>query len=112
MEPGRRSPKARNSSRSLDLWVSNVARSSDIRVSFCVADLFCTYTYVQNHGTKKGNPLDAPSMSPAPEVLPRCVKGSKVAILMAMSGRRRKRGCRSGGGSSSAVVRTYLGLRG
>jgi len=37
----------------------------DIRVSFCVADLFCTYISVQNHGTKKGNPLDAPSMSPA-----------------------------------------------
>src|SRR6202022_3393901 len=65
MEPGRRSPKRRNSSRSLDLWGCQVARWSDIKGLLSVAHLVCTYISVQNHGTKKGNPLDAPSMSPA-----------------------------------------------
>src|SRR5437762_575039 len=43
MEPGRRSPQLRNSSRSLDLWVPNVATSSGIRIPFCAAYYLCVY---------------------------------------------------------------------
>src|SRR5256885_8139427 len=39
MEPGRRSPKPRNSPRSLDLWVSQVASWSNIRVLLCVTHI-------------------------------------------------------------------------
>jgi hypothetical protein len=42
-----------------------VARSSDIRVSFSIAQLVCTYRDVQNHAIKKGNPLSDTSRSPA-----------------------------------------------
>src|SRR5438552_5919256 len=85
MEPGRRSPKARNSSRSLDLWASKVARSSGMRVSFSVAHLVCTYISVQNHRTKKENPLDAPSMSPARSVPRHRKAGANFGKISCMS---------------------------
>ena len=53
------------SSGSVEGVVSNHDPYSD-----SVAHLVCTYMYVHNHATKKENPLDAPSMSPArPEFL-------------------------------------------
>ena len=55
---------------SSDLWVSKVARSSGIRVSFSIAQPVCAYRNARNHAIKKGNPLGDTSMSPAPPLAP------------------------------------------
>src|SRR6516164_1062637 len=60
MEPGRRSPRPRNSSSSLDLCVSKVARSSDNEGLLSVSHPFCTHIDAQNNAIKKRNSLDAP----------------------------------------------------
>src|SRR5207302_1477393 len=54
-EPGRRSPKLRNSSRSLDLLVSKVSTSSGIRIPFCTADCLSVYRRTETCH-KKRNP--------------------------------------------------------
>src|SRR6202008_4633476 len=69
IEPGRRSLKPRNSSRSLDLWVSKVARSSGIQGLLSVAYLVCTYIDAQNYATKMRTRQNGPSRSRAPTTL-------------------------------------------
>src|SRR5947207_4879808 len=57
MEPGRRSCKPRNSSKSLDLWVSKVARSFGIGVS-SLCTVSNLYVYIRSEYCHKKRKLD------------------------------------------------------
>src|SRR5437660_4718869 len=64
MEPGRRSPKRRNSSRSLDLSVCKVATSSGIRVSFLYRRLSVRIQTLRTMSQKKESRNMAPACRP------------------------------------------------
>jgi hypothetical protein len=89
-EPGRRSPKLRNSSRSLDLLVSKVATSSGTRVSFLYRRLSVRIYDVQRYATKTKSRKRAPPGRPRSRwesVGKVGISGNRVGIALTGTGR-------------------------